>query len=213
MLFNFLLSKFWVIFFDSLRLLRLVTSKCCILNLWSVLSWFHTLDLYSSATGTTSCAGCTILIPGPKFCCGRWVWLIFSGGLILKCDFCMYFLLNLPFYGWYDWLCRSYPYYIVFSVEVWNVLVYPKLVNDQYDYLHWSYCYLLVYYLLLAVLAFYSVFVTIYTTSSAGSYLSFPLTLWVLASHLASLLCLRSFRLVALVGLTFWLHVVCCLYL
>ena len=41
----------------------------------------------------------------------------------------MYFLLNSPFYGWYDWLCRSYPYYIVFSVEVWNVLVYLKLVT------------------------------------------------------------------------------------
>ena len=126
--FKFFVVRILSYCFDSLRLLRLVTSKCCILNLWSVLSWFHTLDLYSSATGTTSCAGRTILIPGPKFCCGRWVWLILSGGLILKCDFCMYFLLNSPFYGWYDWLCRSYPYYIVFSVEAWNVLVYPKLV-------------------------------------------------------------------------------------
>ena len=111
-----------------LRLLRLVASRCCILSLWSALSWFHTLDLYSLATGTTSWAGRTVLIPEPKFRCGRWVWRILSGGSILKCDFCMYFLLNSPFYSWYDWLCRSYPYYIVFSVEVWNALVYPKLV-------------------------------------------------------------------------------------
>ena len=41
----------------------------------------------------------------------------------------MYFVLNSPFYGWYDWLCRSYPYYIVFSVGVGNALVYPKLVT------------------------------------------------------------------------------------
>ena len=80
--------------FDSLRLLRLVTSSCCILNLISVLSWFHTLDLCSSATGTTSGAGRTVLIPGPKFRCGWWVWLILSRELILKCDFfCMYFCL------------------------------------------------------------------------------------------------------------------------
>ena len=41
----------------------------------------------------------------------------------------MYFLLNSPFYGWYDWLCRSYLYCVLFSVEVWGVLVYPKLVT------------------------------------------------------------------------------------
>ena len=44
------------------------------------------------------------------------------------------------------------------------------------------------YYLLLAVLAFYSVFVTIYTTSFAGRYLSFPfnpLHVWQLSCLLA----------------------------
>ena len=39
------------------------------------------------------------------------------------------FLLNSPFYGWYDWLCRSYLYYIVFSVGVWGALMYSKLVT------------------------------------------------------------------------------------
>ena len=53
--------------------------------------------------------------------------------------------------------------------------------NDQYDKMFWSYCYLLVYYLLLAVLVFYSVFIAIYMTSFAGRYLSFsfnPLNVW-----------------------------------
>ena len=40
--------------------------------------------------------------------------------------------------------------------------------NDQYDKLCWSYCYLFVYYLPLAVLVFYSVFVTISTISCVG---------------------------------------------
>ena len=40
--------------------------------------------------------------------------------------------------------------------------------NDQYDKLCWSYCYLFLYYLLLAVLVFYSVFVTISTISCVG---------------------------------------------
>ena len=40
--------------------------------------------------------------------------------------------------------------------------------NDQYDLLCQSYCYLFVYYLLLAVLVFYSVFVTISTISCVG---------------------------------------------
>ena len=56
------------------------------------------------------------------------------------------------------------------------------------SFLCWSYCYLFVYYLLLAVLVFYSVFVAIYMTSFAGRYLSFsvnPLSVWQLSSFYA----------------------------
>ena len=60
---------------------------------------------------------------------------------------------------------------LLFTFSCFGLLL--GICNDQYDWLRWSYCYLLVYYLLLAVLVFYSVFVTIYTTSFAGHYLSF----------------------------------------
>ena len=40
----------------------------------------------------------------------------------------MYFVLSSPFYGRYDWLCRSYPYYIAFSVGVVFWVLYSKLV-------------------------------------------------------------------------------------
>ena len=43
-----------------------------------------------------------------------------------------------------------------------------RLFYGWYDWLWGSYCYLLVYYLLLAVLDFYSVFVTISTISCVG---------------------------------------------
>ena len=113
--------------FDLLRLLRLVASSCCILNLISVLSWFHTLDLYSSATGTTSLAGRTVSFRGRIFAvggeCGWSLVVSWSWNVIFAC-----ILLNSPFYCWYDWLCRSYLYYIVFSIEVWGALMYSKLV-------------------------------------------------------------------------------------
>ena len=115
--------------FDPLRLVRLVASSCCILNLISVLSWFHTLTCILRQS--VRLVGLVVLFSfrSRNFRCGRWVWLILSGELILKCDFCMYFCLIRLFYGWYDWLFRSYLYYIVFSVGVWGALMYSKLVT------------------------------------------------------------------------------------
>ena len=75
---------------------------------------------------------------------------------------------------------------LLFTFSCFGLLL--GICNDQFDWLHWSYCYLLVYYLLLAVLAFYSVFVAIYTTSFAGRYLSFsfnPLSVWQLSCFFA----------------------------
>ena len=112
-LFIFCCPKFKLL----LRFLTIVTIcrfKMLYFEPFSLFYCGYTLDLYSLATGMTSWAGRTVLIPEPNFCCGRWVWLILSGDLILKCGFLHEFLLHSSFYGWYDWLCRSYLYYIVF---------------------------------------------------------------------------------------------------
>ena len=103
---------------------------------------------------------------------------------------------------------------LLFTFSCFGLLL--GICNDQYDWLRWSYCYLLVYYLLLAVLAFYSVFVVIYTTSFAGRYLSFsfnPLSVWQLSCFFAMLTifltsCFGWVNLLAACSLLFTLY--CC---
>ena len=57
-------------------------------------------------------------------------------------------------------------YFLLFTFSYFGLLL--GICNDQYNWLRWSYCYLLAYYLLLAVLAFYSVFVTISMIGCVG---------------------------------------------
>ena len=91
---------------------------------------------------------------------------------------------------------------LLFTFNCFGLLL--GICPGQYDQLCWSHCYLLVSYLLLTVLAFYLVFVPIYTTSFAGRYLSFSFNHFAcVAVVLLLCCCLRSFRLVALVGLAF----------
>ena len=80
---------------------------------------------------------------------------------------------------------------LLFTFSCFGLLL--GICNDQYDWLHWSYCYLLVYYLLLVIWPF-----TRYLSRSIRlvllvvTYL-FPLTLCMCGSCLASLLLFTIF--------------------
>ena len=45
----------------------------------------------------------------------------------------MDFLLNSTFYGWYDWLGRSFPILHCLLVSGWVMLGVFENCNDQYD--------------------------------------------------------------------------------
>ena len=106
------------------------------------------------------------------------------------CFFCMIFLLHSPFTaGTTGCVGRTY---IALSVSVgaWLMIANPKIVTiSTISCVGHFICLLFT----LAVSVFYSVFVVIYTTSFAGRYLSFLLTLCLCGSCLASLLLFMIF--------------------